>query len=852
MRAILVIGILLFCHVFTIAQHNNVKADYLDPSLSTSFRVLDLLSKLTVEEKISLLTASAPGIPRLNIEKYYHGNEALHGVVRPGNFTVFPQAIALASMWNPDLHYKIATAISDEARARWNELDQGKKQLQRFNDLLTFWSPTINMARDPRWGRTSETYGEDPFLAGTLAVQFIKGLQGNHPTYLKVVATPKHFAAYNQEANRASSNANVSMRLMREYYLPAFEASIKQGQAASIMSSYNSINKIPASANEWLLSTLLKKEWGFAGYVVCDCGAINNLVEAHKYVKTKELAAAAAMKAGLDLECGDDVYMAPLLNAYNQGLVSMSEIDSAAFRVLNIRMRLGLFDDPLNNPYNKIDPSIIGSKKHISLALQAARESIVLLKNENHILPIDLNKIKSVAVVGMNASSIEFGDYSATPMGEPVSIIQGIRDRVGEKVKINFAAWEPINGLEGYELISKDFLPGGLQADYYSNINLEGKFKSRKEDQINFDPTNQPPDAFIPTTPLSVKWEGNLQPTLTGKYSIGFLEHDGLRFYIDDKLVVDSWKRKSLMAKYVDVDLNANQLYHIKVEYFNYRNEPTAKLYWKAPAQTKSYKDVFSSSLNAAKKSELTIAVLGVNKNFEREGQDGESIRLSKDQEVFIQEIYKANPKTVVVLIAGGSLSIPWINKNIPGIVDAWYAGQQGGNAIADVLFGNYNPSGKLTLTFYNDLNEIPPIIDFDITKGRTYQYFKGKPLYPFGFGLSYTTFKYHDLKLSKQTGAIKVGFNIQNTGSKQGAEIAQVYVQFPKLNIVMPIKQLKGFKKVEMAKGATKHIEIVIDKSQLRYWNESKNAFVTPSGEYHILVGASSADIRLKGSFIW
>ena len=810
-------------------------------------RIMDLLSNLTVEEKISLLIASSPGIPRLNIDKYFHGNEALHGIVRPGKFTVFPQAIALASMWNPEFHYTVATAISDEARARWNELDLGKKQLLHFNDLLTFWSPTINMARDPRWGRTPETYGEDPFLAGVLGVQFVKGLQGNDPRYLKVVSTPKHFAVYNKEVNRFSANAIVSMRLLREYYLPAFEACIKEGKAASIMSSYNAINGIPATANPWLLTKVLREDWGFKGYVVSDCGGPNQLIDGHKYAKTKEEAATVAIKAGLDLECGDDIFMQPLINAYKQGSVSIADIDSAAYHVLRARMQLGLFDDPSHNPYNKISPAVIGSVKHVALAREAARQSIVLLKNQYNILPINLNKIKSIAVVGINAANTEFGDYSGIPFGEPVSILQGIKNKVGNKVKVIHAPWQAITGLEGYELISKSFFPEGLTAEYFANNNLEGKAKTRLEENINFEPLNQKPDAFLLNNPFSIRWTGKLRPTISGKYSLGFLSHDGLRLFVNGKLLIDSWRRKGLVSEFADLELEAGKIYNLRIEYFSYKREPAAKLYWKAPGEIKNYTDLFAESINAAKSAEITVAVLGINKSFEREGQDGESIKLSKDQDVFIQEIYKANKNTVVVLVSGGSLAIGWINDNIPGIVDAWYSGQEGGNAVADVLFGDYNPAGRLTLTFYNGLEEIPGIDDYDITKGRTYQYFKGKALFPFGFGLSYTNFSYSGLAVKETNRGLSVGFTVKNTGKRDGDEVSQVYVKLPELPIPMPIKQLKGFKRTKIKQGASEKIEVVIDRSQLRYWDESLSKFITPKGSYTIMVGASSADIRLQ-----
>ena len=423
-------------------------------------RVMDLISRLTVEEKISLLRATSPGIPRLGIDKYYHGNEALHGVVRPGRFTVFPQAIGLAATWNPELQKRIATVISDEARARWNELDQGRNQKEQFSDVLTFWSPTVNMARDPRWGRTPETYGEDPFLSGVMGTAFVKGLQGDDPHYLKIVSTPKHFAANNEEHNRFVCNPQISEKQLREYYFPAFEMCVKEGKAASIMTAYNALNNVPCTLNSWLLQKVLRRDWGFQGYVVSDCGGPSLLVNAHKYVKTKEAAATLSIKAGLDLECGDDVYDEYLLNAYKQYMASEADIDSAAYHVLTARMKLGLFDGVERNPYAKISPSVIGSKEHQTVALNAARECIVLLKNQKNMLPLNVKKLKSIAVVGINAGKCEFGDYSGAPVVEPVSILQGIKNRVGDKVKVVYAPWK--SAVDGLELIQGENFPEGL------------------------------------------------------------------------------------------------------------------------------------------------------------------------------------------------------------------------------------------------------------------------------------------------------------------------------------------------------------------------------------------------------
>jgi beta-glucosidase len=809
-------------------------------------RILDLLSRLTIEEKVSLLIASSPGIPRLNIDKYYHGNEALHGVVRPGKFTVFPQAIALASMWNTDLHYRIATAISDEARARWNELEQGKKQTLRFNDLLTFWSPTINMARDPRWGRTPETYGEDPFLTGTLAVQFVKGLQGNDPRYLKVVSTPKHFAANNEETNRFACDAIIPMRMLREYYLPAYEACIKEGKAASIMAAYNAINGVPCGANTWLLTKVLREDWGFQGYVVSDCGGPSNLVTAHQYAKTKELAAMVSIKAGLDLECGDNIYKEPLLNAYHQGMVSKNDIDTAAYRVIRARMQLGLFDDPAHNPYNKISPKTVGSPEHKSLALEAARQSIVLLKNKDHFLPLDRSKIRSIAIVGINAGNTEFGDYSGEPINEPVSIFEGIKKKLGDKITISYAPWLPINGLEGYVNITRDFFPGGLKAEYFSNMTMEGEARVKTDENINFEPANQKPDAFIPTGSVSIRWTGKLQPTISGKYSLGFLSHDGCRLYINGKPVINSWKRKATVTEFADIELEAGKIYDVRAEYF-VKRDAVAKLYWKSPDVTFNFTELFTEAARGARSADITIAVLGMNKNFEREGQDRTNITLSKDQEIFIREIYKANPNTVVIFEAGSSIAIDWADQNMPAILDAWYPGEQGGNAVADVLFGDYNPAGRLPLTFYKRIEDLLPFNDYDVSKGRTYQYFKGNPLYPFGFGLSYTSFEYSDLQITDANKNVKVNFKIKNTGLKDGDEVSQVYVKMPDTNIPMPIKQLKGFNRIHIKNGNTEKVEIIIDKAQLRYWDDVTNSFVTPKGNYTIMVGASSEDVRLK-----
>lgn len=841
---LMLIGILVLAATKEACSQENEA--FRDTALPVATRVFDLLNRLTVEEKISLLTETAPAIPRLGIDKYFHGNEALHGVVRPGKFTVFPQAIALASTWNPDLMHKVATAISDEARGKWNEFEQGRLQKAQYSDLLAFWSPTINMARDPRWGRTPETYGEDPFLTSRMAIPFIKGLQGSHPRYVKVISTPKHFAANNEDHNRFWCNAIISERALREYYLPHFEMCVREASPQAFMTAYNAINGIPATVNRNLITTILRKEWGFNGYTVSDCGAPEFLVIYHKYVKTYEEAAAASIKAGLDLECGYKVYTSPLKNAYASGVVNKREIDSAAFRVLRARVLLGLFDNPADNPYNKISPSVIGSGEHKELALEAARQSLVLLKNENAFLPFKKNTFKSIAVLGINAAEHVYGDYSGTPVNKPVSVLEGLQHLLGDSVKINYVPW--VTRPDGFELIQPAFFPHALEAEYFSNKNLEGTGEKRQDAQINFNPENQAPDPFLPKSPLSIRWKGVLKPTITGTYTIALTTDDGCRLYLNDELYINSWSNRPALTDSFQIDLVAGRSYQLKVEYFDDGGGKSALLKWRLPGTKETdYDSLFRESIKAAKESDAVVAVLGINKNIEREGQDRKTIELPEDQEVFIKKILAANRQTAVVLVAGSSLAINWINQQVPAVLNAWYPGEQGGTAVAEALFGKYNPGGRLPLTYYQSLADLPAFDDYEVQKGRTYQYFKGKPLYPFGYGLSYTAFTYDKPVVKQSADSLFVSFSLQNNGKMAGDEVAQVYLQFPAMKRVVPIKQLYGFRRVSLGEGETQAVNIAIAKQHIRLWDDRKKRYVRPMGEYKVLVGASSEDIRLR-----
>ncbi len=818
---------------------------YQDENAPLEQRVEDLLQRMTVDEKIDLLRATSPANERLGFPKYYHGNEALHGVVRPGRFTVFPQAVGLAATWDTDLILKVSTAISDESRARWNELGRGALQTNLYSDLLTFWSPTVNMARDPRWGRTPETYGEDPFLSGEIGTAFVRGLQGDDPKYLKAVSTPKHFAANNEEHNRFECNVHISEKQLREYYLPAFEACIRRGKAASIMSAYTAINDIPSTANPWLLTKVLREDWGFDGYVVSDCGGPGFLISGHHYVKLPAMAAALSLQAGLDLECGDDIFIEPLREAFAKCLVSEADIDRAARHVLTARMRLGFFDPPGACPYDTIPPSVIGSEAHRALALQTAREAVVLLKNDRKMLPLRKGKIRSLAVVGINAGTCELGDYSGVPASAPVSILEGIRTLAGKDIRVEYAPWK--SAVDGMEVIAPEFFPEGLKAEYYQGIGLAGEPAVRIDPWINYEPSNQAPDPFLPDSPQSVRWTGKLRPPVTGEYVLNLISDEGARLKLDGRLLFDDWRSHAVRSDTVSVWMEAGRDYAVEVEYYDNRDYSLARLCWRMPAMGKQDRmALYGKAGELARSCDAVVAVMGINKSIEREGKDRDAITLPADQQEFLKELYRINPNVVLVLVAGSPLSILWEDKNLPAIVNAWYPGEQGGTAVAEVLFGRCNPAGRLPLTWYNSLEDLPPFDDYDITK-RTYKYFDGDVLYPFGYGLSYTQFRYSDLQVEDRGETVEVSFTLKNVGRMDGDEVAQVYVQLPEYEGIAPLKELRGFRRVHLRRGESRRVTVPLRREDLRYWSESRKAFVIPEGLPTVMVGASSSDIRLQ-----
>ncbi len=711
---------------------------YLDPSQPIDKRVDDLIRQLTPAEKTSLLSTTAPAIDRLKVPVMNGWNQSLHGIVWSQPTTMFPVSISMAATWDPSLVHEVAGAIADEGRAVFNywHTVQGTEERVRGQAVtitpdgkriahngLVYRSPVINMDRDPRWGRIWETFGEDPLLSSRITVAYVQGTQGDNPKYLELAATVKHFTAYDDERDRVkTANDMVPENILMDYYVPQFKAGIMAGKAASIMSSYNGINGMPNVENKMLLTDILRDEWGFQGFVVPDSGAVRNLVgEYHKY-PTLQLAAAKTILAGSDLDDGS--YAIALPKALDEGLLTEKDIDQSLRRVLTIRFRLGEFDPPDMVPYNKLGPDVIDSPAHRQLALKTAQESIVLLANENHLLPLDKNKIKTLAVIGPFADYAQTGPNYTGEYSKFVKPLEGIQEKVGAGVKVIYARGS------------------------------------------------------------------------------GILETDN----------------------------------------------PEASL---------------TEAVNAAKQADDAILFVGTNQLIEREGINREYLTLPPVQIALVQRVMQANPNTVIVLLNGGPISLapPFAGggqrsteTRYPTVVDMFWAGEEGGTAIADVLFGDYNPSGRLPYTVYASERGLPPYTEYDVSKGFTYMYAIDKPLFAFGRGLSYTSFAYSNLGLSSaqvgSDGTVKIHVDVKNTGDRAGDEVVQLYVHNNDQSAVQPREQLQGFERVSLNPGESKTVDFTLPIEQLSFWDTGKHAYVIHPGTFDVMVGSASDDIRQKGSF--
>ena len=830
---------------------------FLNPSLSVEERVNDLVGRMTLEEKISQMSNGAPAIERLGVPEYNWWNEGLHGVARAGLATVYPQAIGLGATWDEEMMFRVSTAISDEARAKHhNFVRKGKRSLYQG---LTLWSPNINIFRDPRWGRGQETYGEDPFLTGRLAVQFVKGLQGDDPNYFKTIATVKHFAVHSgPEPERHSFDAVVGQRDFLETYLPQFEMGIKEGGAYSIMCAYNRLNGEPCCGSDKLLTDLLRKDWNFKGFVVSDCDAIEDIYQHHKIVVTPEEAAALAVKSGCDLSCGK-VYKS-LKEAVEKKIISEEEIDVAVKRLFTARFRLGMFDSSEQVKYANIPYEVVDSKEHKELALEAARKSIVLLENKNNFLPLKKENLKTVAVIGPNADQwlMLLGNYNGVP-SSAVTPFKGIQEKLGNQTKVLYAQGSELAaGMPMFYTIPSSLLftpesKPGVSAEYFNTNDLSASpLFSSIESNLDANWFDKAPREDMDDDNFSVRWTTDLVPDQSGVFQLGFISTCNTKLYLNDSLVArtvyhfrDEYGDPRL-RKSNPLNLEQGKRYRLRVEAVESYADAQVQLVWAAPKP-----ELKNQVLEIARQADVVVMCMGLTARMEGEemdividgfrGGDRTKLDLPKVQQDLIKSVHALGKPIVLVLLNGSALAINWEKENIPAIIEAWYPGQAAGQAIADVLFGDYNPGGKLPVTFYTSENDLPAFDDYNLTK-QTYRYFKGKPLYPFGYGLSYTTFAYENLNSTethKVGDSIKVSVDVRNRGKMAGDEVVQLYVSNKSATVPVPIRSLKGFKRIHLQPGEIKSVEFVLPPDAFSIIDDQNKRVVLP-GEFELFVGGS------------
>jgi beta-glucosidase len=857
-----VLSILVFSIGGCSRGKNTDRLPFRNSRLSLEERLDDLMGRLTIEEKISQLMMHSPSIPRLGVPAFNWWGEALHGLAKQGAATVFPQAIALAATWNPELHRRIGDVIATEARAKNNAAWKGGEGRDAFCNNLSLWSPNINIFRDPRWGRGQETYGEDPFLTARFATAFVQGLQGNDPRYLKCIATLKHYAVHSgPEPERHCFNARVSERDLRETYLPAFEAGVHEGHVGEVMSAYNAVNGIPVVANKELLTGVLRDEWGFQGAVVGDVDNVADLIEGHHFTSSLAGASAAALKAGNDL-CSGSTYVA-LREAMGAGLVSVEDVNRSLRRLLRLRFRLGQFDSPKNVPYASILPSENDSHNHEQMALEASRQSLVLLKNDG-ILPWDPKELKTVAVLGPTAEDpfALTGNYAGTPV-RPVTILDGIRSALEPKgiTVLSDPAVPLVDGMAD----STSTFPGGvlftddrqsirgLRREILSGENIQGISQTKSTDsQIDFFWNPAQPLPGIPLKGASIRWSGVLIPLKSGSYLLGVSYLGSVKLLIDGKEVLTKKGGSAGGEGFASgsVRLEAGRVYSLSLEYNQRQGGSTGRirLGWLPPGGMDQAEAI-------ARKADHIVLSLGITPKLEGEemklnasgfkGGDRTSILLPKVQRELLAAVAALGKPVTVVLTGGSALSFDTAKAN--AVLEAWYYGEQGGRAVAEALVGKYNPGGRLPVTFYASDQDIPPFTDYSMIN-RTYRYFKGRPLFAFGHGLSYTTFDYSEPRLSRdsvsRSGEVICSVTITNTGLRAGDEVVQVYAHSIKQPVAMPIQWLVGFQRISLLPGESKRIEIPIKAESLRRWDPGLRHYVVDPGQYELRIGSASDHI--------
>ena len=856
----IVMAIVTFLTVTGLYAQNGQKPAYLNPDLPAQQRAEDLVRRMTVEEKVTQLVNQSRAIPRLNVPDYDWWSEASHGVATQGT-TEFPNPVGLAATFDVDAIHRMAVVIGTEGRIKYA---QGMRD--GHSDIfegLDFWAPNINIFRDPRWGRGQETFGEDPFLTARMGVAFVRGMQGDDPKYYRVISTPKHFAVHSgPEPSRHKDDIKVSKHDQLDTYLPAFRATVTEGRAGSVMCAYNSINGQPACVNEFLLQDQLRNKWNFQGYVVSDCEAVVNIFRDHRFTKTQAEASALALQRGMDNECidfskvNDDHDYRPYLDAYRQGILKESEIDRALIRLFTARMKLGMFDPPELVPYANIDPKKLDSAEHRALARDIANKSMVLLKNDGT-LPLKKGATR-IAVVGPLADQTRYllGNYTGTPT-HTVSVLEGLKLEFPE-AQIKFVA--------GTQFLRKDGLPvppsvfttaegkPGLTEEFATGQLFGGKptvLATRSVSSVDLKGADIPSEAAHKSS-LLVQWNGFLPPPESGEFRMGLRFQGGFAsVFVDGKQVAQGWGGGSeVESKVGRVHLEQGKKVSIKINYAIGNGElKLAQLIWSKYDPRPS-----RDAIEAAKNSDVVIAVLGITSELEGEempldeegfkGGDRTSLDLPGPEQELLEAVSATGKPVVLVLANGSALSVNWAKQHVNAILESWYAGEEGGAAIAETLSAKNNPAGRLPVTFYTGVDQLPPFADYSMNL-RTYRYFKGAPLFPFGYGLSYTAFSYSGLMLPKIP--IKAGdplvveVTVTNIGKREGDEVAQVYLSFP--NVAgAPLRALRAFKRIHLKPGEAQKLRFELNERDLSMVSEAGEPII-PEGRYFVSVGGGQPD---------
>lgn len=852
----------LFSFTLLFAALNATAQDYKsfpmwNYNLPIEQRVNDVVSRLTLEEKVAQMLHGTPAVPRLGIPAYNWWNEVLHGVARtPYKVTSYPQAIGMAATWDTSSLKLMAQYAAEEGRAIHNKsIALGKEGDQYVG--LTYWTPNINIFRDPRWGRGQETYGEDPFLTAKLGAAFVRGLQGNDPKYLAATACAKHFAVHSgPEPSRHSDNFNPTPYDLWDTYLPAFKELVTKANVAGVMCAYNAINTQPCCANDMLMNDILRNQWKFSGYVTSDCWAIDDFFRYHKTHKDATASAVDALIHGTDVECGRTVYTT-LVDAVKSGLVKESQIDVSLKRLFTIRYRLGMFDPPSMVKYAQIPESVLESDTHKALALKMAQQSIVLLKNENNTLPLS-KKIKKIVVLGPNADNAiaVLGNYNGTP-SKTISVLEGLKNKLGSNTELVYE--KAINFTNDTLLVHKDISTlysfdgkPGIKAEYFDNEKMEGNpvFTTTEKEINHFWQEGVEPYPGLKSVNYAARYTTYITADKDEVMNFESEANDGYYVKINDSTLVNVWERNRWGSKQFSYTVKKGTTYKIEMAFRQGGGEAMVKLFAGNYVKTdfaalaEKYKDadaiIFAGGISPQLEGEeMPVKVPGFS------GGDRTTIMLPAVQTELMKALKATGKPVIFVMLTGSAIAIPWEDENIPAIVNTWYGGQSAGTALADVLFGDYNPAGRLPVTFYKSDSDLPGFSDYSMS-GRTYRYFKGEALYPFGFGLSYTNFNYSNLVVTPQ---LKKGINakitvtVKNAGSRDGEEVVQLYASHQGLQHA-PIKALKGFQRIFLKAGESKNITFTVTPEQLSVVSEEGKLY-RPSGKMVISAGGGQPGIK-------